>query len=99
MNSSPFLQGKRAIVFGAGGSIGGAVAKEFASEGAEVFLSGRNKSNVDAVAAQVTLAGGRAHAAVIDALDDAAVNAYVDDIAKQSGRIDVVFNAVGPQPN
>jgi len=41
MNNSATLSGKRAIVFGAGGSIGAAVAKEFASEGAEVFLSGR----------------------------------------------------------
>lgn len=39
MNSTPILKGKHAVVFGAGGSIGTAVAKEFASEGAEVFLS------------------------------------------------------------
>jgi NAD(P)-dependent dehydrogenase (short-subunit alcohol dehydrogenase family) len=50
MSSSPILKGQHAIVFGGGGSIGAAVAKEFASEGAEVFLSGQNKSNVDAVA-------------------------------------------------
>jgi len=96
MNSSPILQGKHAVVFGAGGSIGAAVAKEFASEGAEVFLSGRNKSSVDDVGRQILAAGGRAHAAVIDALDDAAVNQYLDLIAGQAGSIDIVFNAVGP---
>jgi NAD(P)-dependent dehydrogenase (short-subunit alcohol dehydrogenase family) len=47
MSSSPILQGKCAVVFGAGGSIGAAVAKEFAAEGAEVFLAGRTKSSVE----------------------------------------------------
>jgi NAD(P)-dependent dehydrogenase (short-subunit alcohol dehydrogenase family) len=95
MSSSPILKDKNAIVFGAGGSIGAAVAKEFAAEGAEVFLAGRTKSNVEEVAKEITADGGRAHAAVIDAMDDVAVNEYIDDIAKRSGRIDIVFNAVG----
>jgi NAD(P)-dependent dehydrogenase (short-subunit alcohol dehydrogenase family) len=94
MNPSKILQGKRAVVFGAGGSIGSAVAREFAAEGAEVFLAGRSRSNLEDVATQVTRAGGRAHTAVIDALDDSAVNAYIDGIAKDN--IDIVFNAVGP---
>jgi len=54
MNSSPILRGKHAVVFGAGGSIGAAVAKEFAAQGAEVFLAGRTKSNVEAVTKQIT---------------------------------------------
>jgi NAD(P)-dependent dehydrogenase (short-subunit alcohol dehydrogenase family) len=90
------LQGKYAVVFGAGGSIGAAVAKEFAAEGAEVFLSGRTKTNVEATARQITVDGGRAHAAVIDAENYGAVEEYVDGIAKRTGRIDVVFNATGP---
>src|SRR5262249_19861471 len=65
-------------------------------EGAEVFLAGRTKSNVEEASRQITAAGGRAHAAVIDALDDAAVDHYLDGIAQQTGRIDIVFNAVGP---
>jgi NAD(P)-dependent dehydrogenase (short-subunit alcohol dehydrogenase family) len=96
MNNSAILQGKHAVVFGAGGSIGAAVAKEFAAEGAEVFLAGRTKSNVEAVAKQITAAGGRANAAVIDAEDYTAVQEYVDGIARRIGRIDVVFNAIGP---
>jgi NAD(P)-dependent dehydrogenase (short-subunit alcohol dehydrogenase family) len=96
---SNLLREKHAVIFGAGGSIGAAVANEFASEGAEVFLSGRAKSNVDEVARQITSAGGRAHAAVIDALDDTAVDAYVDGVVKQAGRIDIVFNATGPRAN
>jgi NADP-dependent 3-hydroxy acid dehydrogenase YdfG len=96
MSNSQILLGKHAVVFGAGGSIGAAVAKEFAAEGAEVFLAGRTKSNVEEVTKQITAAGGRAHAAVIDALDDTAVNQYLDDIVRQTGSIDIEFNAVGP---
>lgn len=96
MNRTPILQGKHAVVFGAGGSIGSAVAKEFAAEGAEVFLAGRTKSKVEEVTEQITKAGGRAHTAVIDALDEGAVNEYIDGVVKQSGSIDIVLNATGP---
>lgn len=96
MSSSQILRGKHAVVFGAGGSIGSAVAREFAAEGAEVFLAGRTRSNIEDVAKGIVAADGRAHAAVIDALDDPAVNQYIDGIVKQSGSLDIVFNAVGP---
>ena len=96
MTSAQLLQGKHAVVVGAGGSIGAAVAKEFAAEGAEVFLAGRTKSNVDDVTRHITAAGGRAHAQALDALDDAAVNTYIEGVVKQAGRIDIAFNAVGP---
>src|SRR5262249_27101993 len=53
------LQGKRAVVFGAGGSIGSAVAKAFAAEGAEVFLAGRSEEGLKVVAEEIAAAGGR----------------------------------------
>jgi len=93
---APILEGKRAVVFGAGGSIGAAVAKEFAAEGAEVFLAGRTTSNVEEIAKQITAAGGKAQPAVIDTLDDAAVNGYFESIVKRSGRIDIILDAAGP---
>lgn len=96
MNSSTILKGKRAVVFGAAGSIGAAVAKEFAAEGAEVFLAGRTKANIDAVAAQIAQTGGRADSQVVDAMDDAAVNEYIDGIVRLAGGLDIAFNAVGP---
>jgi NAD(P)-dependent dehydrogenase (short-subunit alcohol dehydrogenase family) len=95
VNRAPILQGKRALVFGAGGSIGAAVSKEFAAEGAEVFLSGRTRSNVEEVSKEITSAGGRAHTAVVDALDDSTVNEYVESVA-QAETIDIVLNATGP---
>ena len=96
MNSARILQGKHAVIFGAGGSIGAAVAKGFSAQGAEVFLSGRTKSSVEAVAKEITADGGLAHAAAIDTLDDAAVNQYIDGIVKQTGKLDIVLDAAGP---
>jgi NAD(P)-dependent dehydrogenase (short-subunit alcohol dehydrogenase family) len=97
MNRLSVLAGKHAVVFGAGGSIGAAVAKEFAAEGAEVFLTGRTRSHVEDVAKEITNAGGRTHVAELDALDDGAVNDYIKDITGQAGRIDIVLDATGPQ--
>jgi 3-oxoacyl-[acyl-carrier protein] reductase len=97
MNKSSILQGKIAVVFGAGGSIGTAVASEFAAQGADVFLAGRTQSNLEKLAAEIAASGGTAHAAVVDAADDAAVGVYIDGIVKQAGRVDIAFNAVGPR--
>ena len=97
MINSGMLQDKRAVVFGGGGSIGAAVARELASEGAEVFLAGRSSTSVEAVAEQITAAGGRAHAEVVDALDAAAVDDYLATRRRQAGSIDIEFNATGPR--
>jgi NAD(P)-dependent dehydrogenase (short-subunit alcohol dehydrogenase family) len=90
------LENKCAVVFGASGSIGAAVAKEFAAEGARVFLAGRTKASLEAVAKQITAAGGAAWATVVDALDDTGVNRYLDDVAKQAGKIDILVDLTGP---
>ena len=51
-----------------GGSIGAALVREFAAEGARVFLAGRSEANVEAVAKQITERGGEAQISVIDTL-------------------------------
>ena len=56
------LQNKNAIIYGAGGSLGGAVAKALASAGARVFLTGRNLSSVKKVADEILASGGSAEA-------------------------------------
>jgi 3-oxoacyl-[acyl-carrier protein] reductase len=89
------LQDKTAVIYGAGGAIGSAVARAFAAEGAKVFLSGRTLGPVQAVAEEIAAAGGSAEAAQVDALDEAAVDRYADQVAEQAGGIDVSFNAVG----
>lgn len=96
MSSTSILKGKYAVIFGAGGSIGAAVAKEFAAEGAEVFISGRTKATVEAVAHEITANSGKVHATVVDTLSDDVVNEYVDGVVKQAGKVDVIVDAAGP---
>jgi NADP-dependent 3-hydroxy acid dehydrogenase YdfG len=91
------LKDKRSVIFGAGGSIGAAVARAFAAEGAELFLAGRSKSSLEAVAGEITDSGGRAHVAVVDVLDHASVDGYLEEVVEQAGGIDVEFNATGPR--
>jgi len=89
------LQDKVAVIYGAGGSIGGAVARAFAREGAKVFLTGRRRASVDAVAEEIVSAGGSAEAAEVDALDEQAVDEHLDSVIDSAGRVDISFNAVG----
>jgi len=95
MSSSPILIDKHAVIFRAGGTIGAAVAKKFAAEGAELFLSDRTKANLEAVAKQIAANGGSVHASVIDTLDDAAVNEYLDGIVKQTAKVDIILDISG----
>jgi len=90
------LKDKVALVYGAGGSVGSAVARAFAREGARVFLSGRGLAKVEALAVDIERRGGRAAAAQVDALDEDAVERHVGAIAEQAGRIDISFNAIAP---
>lgn len=89
------LLGKIAIVYGAGGAIGGAVARAFAREGARLFLAGRTLAKLDAVAREISAGGGAAEAARVDALDARAVSEHADAVAEKAGRIDVLFDAIG----
>lgn len=89
------LKDKVAVVYGAGGSVGGAAARAFAREGARVFLAGRTAAPLDKVAEEIRGDGGTVGTAVVDALDEAAVDAFVDGVAARAGRIDISFNAIG----
>jgi NAD(P)-dependent dehydrogenase (short-subunit alcohol dehydrogenase family) len=89
------LNGKVAVIYGAGGAIGGAVARAFAAEGARVFLSGRHRAPVDTVAKDIAAAGGFAEVAEVDTLDEQAMDRYLQYVIGQAGRVDISFNAVG----
>src|SRR5690242_21954712 len=88
------LEGKTAIIYGGGGGIGGGVARTFAREGARVFLAGRTREKLDAVAKEITSAGGSAAVAVLDALDERAVDDHVRDVIATAGSVDVSFNLI-----
>jgi NAD(P)-dependent dehydrogenase (short-subunit alcohol dehydrogenase family) len=88
------LEGRTAIIYGGGGGIGSGVARTFAREGARVFLVGRTREKLDAVADDIASAGGSADVAMLDALDESAVDGHVRDVVSKTGRVDVSFNLV-----
>lgn len=89
------LKDKYAVIYGAGGAIGGAVARAFARAGAQVFLTGRTPSKLEALVKDITAAGGRADAAQVDALDQQAIDQHLGALIEKTGRIDISFNAIG----
>jgi len=88
------LENRNAVVYGAAGSIGSAVATTFAREGARVFLAGRTRAKMEAVADAIAAAGGAAEAAEVDALDKASVEDHLAAVVAKAGAVDITFNAV-----
>jgi len=88
------LEAKNAIVYGAAGGIGRGVAQAFAREGARVFLAGRSEAPLHALAKVIRNAGGDAQVAVVDAFDEAAVEAQVASVVQDAGSLDVSFNLI-----
>jgi NAD(P)-dependent dehydrogenase (short-subunit alcohol dehydrogenase family) len=89
------LKDKVAVIYGAGGAIGGAVARAYALEGANLFLTGRLRAPVEAVAKEIVSAGGNAEAAEVDALDEQAIDQHLQSVINKAGRVDISFNAIG----
>src|SRR5215213_4568586 len=88
------LEDKNAVIYGAGGSIGRAVARAFAREGAKVYLAGRTLESLEEVAQEIRSAGGVAETAQVDAMDEWAVDEHADAVAASAGGIDVSFNLI-----
>ncbi len=89
------LKDKVAVIYGAGGAIGGAVARAFASEGADLYITGRSLAPVDVVAKDIVAAGGSAEAVKVDALDEHEVDQHLQLVIDKAGSVDISFNAVG----
>lgn len=85
------LTDKNAIIYGAGG-LGAGVVRTFAREGARVFLAGRTREPIEALAADISVAGGVVEATVVDALDEWAVDEHAREVVSRGGSIDVSFN-------
>jgi 3-oxoacyl-[acyl-carrier protein] reductase len=88
------LEGKNAVIYGAGGSIGSAVARAFAREGARVYLAGRTPESLARTASQIRSAGGAAETAQVDALDEKAVDEHADAMAAEAGSLDISVNLI-----
>jgi len=89
------LQNKNAVIYGAGGSLGGAVSRALAKAGAKVFLTGHNIEPVKKLADEIIAGGGSADASEVDALNEKAVNDYINNLVSKTGTIDISFNAIG----
>lgn len=88
------MDGKNAIIYGGAGGLGAGVASAFAREGATVFLAGRTRDSLQAVASEIAAEGGTAHCAVLDALDERAVDGHLQAVVEQAGSVDVSFNLI-----
>ncbi|GAA3862263.1 SDR family oxidoreductase [Leifsonia kafniensis] len=89
------LENKVAVIYGGGGSIGGATARVFAREGARLFLAGRSRARLEAAASVARREGAEVEIAVVDAMDQDAVDRHVTAVADATGHIDIALNAVG----
>lgn len=89
------LANKVCVIYGAGGAIGGAMARGFASAGGRVFLAGRTQAKLDQVADDIRGKGGQADVAVLDALDERQVNSFVHTVMAKAGQLDVSVNVIG----
>ncbi|TJY39627.1 SDR family oxidoreductase [Cohnella pontilimi] len=89
------LENKNAVIYGAGGAVGSAVARAFAREGARVFLAGRSLEKLEIAASEIANSGGAVEIAIVDALDEQAIENHLDEIVKMTGRLDISFNTIG----
>lgn len=89
------LEGKRALVTGAGSGIGRAIAESLVKQGAIVALHGRNESRTAEVQASIAANGGEAFPVAADLLDSLAIKAMCDKVLERLGGIDIVVNNAG----
>ncbi|HSC36348.1 MAG TPA: SDR family oxidoreductase [Chitinophagaceae bacterium] len=89
------LQNKNAVIYGAGGAMGGAVAKALAAAGARVFLTGHRLDSIQKVADEILAAGGSVDVDTVDAMEEKVINAHLERMIKKAGTVDISFNAAG----
>src|SRR5438876_9939217 len=89
------LDGKAAVIYGAAGGVGAAVAKAFAREGATVFLTGRSENSLKRIADDISSTGGVANVSKVDALSSEAVESHLNRVVAMAGKLDISFNVIG----
>jgi len=86
------LQGRNAVIYGAANGTGAAVAKAVARDGATVFLAGRNREPLEAVAREIAANGGSADVARVDPLSASSVERHASYVINEFGTLDVSIN-------
>jgi NAD(P)-dependent dehydrogenase (short-subunit alcohol dehydrogenase family) len=89
------LDGKIAIVTGAGSGIGAAIATLFAAQGSRVFVLERDAAAGKQVVQHIVASGGEADAVTCDVSDAASVAAAFDEVRAAAGRLDILVNNAG----
>jgi 3-oxoacyl-[acyl-carrier protein] reductase len=89
------LEGRVALVTGASQGIGHACALDLAREGAKVAVAARNREKLDELVAQITAAGGKSAAFVMDVADEEQVKSAIKAAIAQFGKIDILVNNAG----
>ena len=89
------LKDKVAVIYGAGGAVGGAIARAFSREGAKLFLTGHNRGPIETVAKEIASHEAFAEVAEVDALNEQAIDQHLQSVVDKAGRVDISFNAVG----
>ena len=89
------FKGKAAVITAVASGIGRATANIIGREGGRIVAVDIDRERLDATVAEITAAGGEAHAYNADALDEGKVQNVVADAVKRFGRIDILVNAVG----
>jgi len=89
------LEGRVALVTGASQGIGRACALSLAREGATIAVAARNQQKLDELAAEITAAGGKAAAFVIDVADEEQIKSGIKSAIAQFGKIDILVNNAG----
>lgn len=92
------LEGKVALVFGAGGGLGGAIARSLAAEGAIAVVADIDEAAANATAAAITQDGGRALALAWDIADLSVIKPKLEKIESAFGTVDVLVNNTGGPP-
>ena len=86
------IEGKVAIITGAGGYLGGATARLFAAEGCKVVCSDINPAPLDRLVTDIAAAGGEATAVLTDVTQEAQIARLVDSAIQHYGRLDILHN-------
>jgi NAD(P)-dependent dehydrogenase (short-subunit alcohol dehydrogenase family) len=89
------LDQKLALVTGASGGLGSAIALGFARQGARVIVADLNQPGAEAVAQEIRDLGGSAWAETVDVTDRSAVDSWADDLQTRMGPIDILVNNAG----
>ncbi len=89
------LMGKAALVTGAGGGLGGAIAKRFAAEGASVLCTDRDLAKAEFTVTKITKDGGTASAFAANVSEASECEAQVDETIQRYGHIDIAVNNAG----